>query len=159
MDWQFGHNCTRFVPVLNKCRMKIDRYNQRADLLADRLLKTREILVYTGWSLQELMDRVERGDVRMTRVRKPKNPERDGYLRYRLRCAWQWDGCGMAVTGGMCEWYESTDGPHITCIADLRSWDVEHPNMATVPTLEDVELIESQLFTLATEEEPGPNDA
>ena len=50
MDWQFGYNCTHFVPMLNKCRVLIDRYNQRADLLADRWLMTKEVLVYAGWS-------------------------------------------------------------------------------------------------------------
>lgn len=105
MDWQFGHNCSHLVPALDKCRLKIDRYNQRPDLLASRLLRTREILVYTGWSAQELMDRVERGEVIAKKIKKPKHPARDGYVRYKLGCAWEWDSCGMAVTGGVCEWY------------------------------------------------------
>jgi hypothetical protein len=158
MDWQFGYNCTRFVPTLDKCREKIDSYNKRADLLANRWLKTREILAYTGWSTQQLVDRVERGEVHAKRVAKPKNPERDGFLRYRLRCSWEWDSCGMAITGGTCVFYEPTDGAHITCIADLQHWDAEHPNMAIVPSLEDVTLIEGRLFGLVAEKEPGLDD-
>lgn len=153
MEWQFGYNCVHLVPALDKCRVKIDRYNRRADLLVDRWLKTREVLVYTGWSPRELLDRIERGDVHAKKVQKPKNPERDGYLRYRLRCSWDWDNCGMAVTGGACEWYEPTDGPHITCIADLRHWDAEHPNMAKVPSDEGWRLLEGQLSSLVVEEE------
>lgn len=151
VGWHFGHNCTRFVPVLDKCRMKIDRYNERADLLADRWLKTREVLAYTGWSPQELMERLEQGEVHAKKVKKPINPERDGYLRYRLHCAWDWDSCGMAITGGACEWYEPTGGPHITCIADLQRWGAAHPNMAMVPSPDDVKLIESQLSALVVE--------
>ena len=157
MDWQFGYNCAHFVPTLEKCRVKIDRYSKRADLLADRWLKTREVLVYTGWSPQELRGRVERGEVQARKVKKPKNPERDGYVRFRLRCSWDWDSCGMAITGGACVFYEPTDGAHITCIADLRHWDAEHPNMAMVPSLEDVKLIEGHLFGLVPDEEPAPS--
>lgn len=153
MDWQFGYNCTHFVPTLGKCRVKIDRYNQRDDLLADKWLKTREVLVYTGWSAQELMDRIEQGDVEAKRIQKPKNPERDGYIRYRLRCAWDWDSCGMAVTGGTCEFFDPTDGPHITCIADLRAIGVEHPQATAVPSLDDVQLIEGQMSVLAVDED------
>jgi hypothetical protein len=156
MDWQFGYNCAHFIPTLDKCGVKVDRYNKRADLLADRWIKTREILAYTGWSLQDLMDRVERGEVHAKKIAKPKNPERDGYVRYRLRCSWEWDSCGMAVTGGTCEFYEPTDAAHITCIADLQHWDAQHPNRVKVPSDEDVELIEGQLSGLVVEEERPP---
>lgn len=57
----------------------------------------------------------------------------------------------MAVTGGVCEFYESTDAPHITCIADLRTI-AEHPNAVMVPSDDDVKLIEVQLSGLAVEE-------
>ena len=152
MDWHFGFNCSHFVPTLDKCRVKIGLYNERTDLLGDKWLKTREILVYTGWPAQKLMDQVERGEVEAKKIQKPKNPERDGYVRYRLRCSWDWDSCGMAVTGGMCEFYESTDGPHITCIADLRTMDTEHPNAVMVPSDDDVKLVEVQLSGLVVEE-------
>jgi hypothetical protein len=159
MDWQFGYNCTHFVPALEKCRVKIDRYNRRDDLLADKWLKTREIVVYTGWPAQELMDRIERGEVQAKRILKPKNPERDGYIRYRLRCAWDWDSCGMAVTGGMCEFFAATMGPHITCIADLRTIDSAHPNAALAPTFDEVQLIESQMSSMVSDEEAATADA
>lgn len=161
MDWQFGYNCRHFVPTLGKCRMKIDRYNQRRDLLAIRVMKTQEILVYAGWSPQELMDRVEQGEVDVRRVKKPKNPERDGYLRFRINCSSEWDDCGTGDRGGMCgmcSLYTPHDGAHITCFADLRGWKAAHPNMASVPSDEDVKLIEGQLFGLVVEEELAPSD-
>jgi hypothetical protein len=145
MDWQFGHNCAHLLPALDKCRIKVERYNQRADLLANRVLKTREILAYTQWSPQELLDRIERGDVPAWKVKKPLNPDRDGYVRYKLNCSWEWDSCGMAVTGGVCEWYEPTDAPHISCIADLAHWDVSHPNLAAAPSDEDWRQVDDAL--------------
>ncbi len=145
MDWQFGYNCTHFVPCLDKCRVKIDRYNKRSDLLADRWLLTREVLMYTGWSSEELVERVERGEVAAKKVDKPINPERDGYLRSCLPCSWEWDDCSMAITGGVCEWYEPHGQAHIGCIADLRNWPEEHPNTAYSPSVEDWRLIEDRL--------------
>ena len=78
-------------------------------------------------------------------MKKPKNPKSDGYWRFLTRCSWDWDGCGMAVTGGMCVYYEPHDGAHITCIADLRQLDEVHPNSEGVPSDDDVRIIEDRL--------------
>lgn len=158
MDWHFGYNCTHFVPTLAKCSVLIDRYNQRADLLADKWLNTREVLVYTGWPRQELMDQVKKGEVQTKIVEKPKNPETDGYWRFLTRCSWDWDNCALSDTGGQCFFFEPHDGEKITCLMDLRHWDAEHPNMANVPTDDDVKLIEGQLVSSVFEEELAPSD-
>jgi len=148
MDCQFGYNCKNFVPSLGKCRVLIDRYNKRADLLADKWLNTRDVLAYTGWSPEELIERVKQGEVHAKRVRKSNNLERDGHLRFCVRCAWDWDECSMAVTGGTCVFYEPHDGAHITCIADLQHWSEEHPNMRKAPSDNDLRFVEDRLSDL-----------
>jgi hypothetical protein len=147
LDTHFGYNCTHFVPSLGKCRVMIERYNKRADLLAEKWLKTREVIVYTDTSAQELLDRVERGEIQAKNVKKPQNPERDGYWRFLIRCSWDWDNCALSATGGMCYFFEPHDGEKIRCIADLRNLDAEHPNLVSILSDDDVRLIEDRLST------------
>lgn len=148
MEWHFGYNCKNFVPTFGKCRVLIDLYNKRPDLTADKWLKTRDFLVYWEHSAQELIDQVMRGEVETKKVKKPKNPEEDGYWRFRMRCSWAWDDCALAATGGMCMYFEPHDGKKISCIADIRHLDAEHPNMEKVPSDNDVRLVEDQLSEL-----------
>jgi len=153
MGWHFGYNCRHWVPTLGKCRVMIARDNKRADLLADKWLKTREMLVYAEWSPQELFDRVKTGEVEATYVKK------DSSWKFRTRCSWAWDNCALSNTGGQCFCFEPHDGEEIACLADLRDLDAEHPNMVRVPSDEDVKLIEGQLSGLVVEEGLAPSDA
>jgi hypothetical protein len=148
MEWHFGDNCTHFVPTLGKCRVLIARYNKRADLLADKWLKTRDLLVYAELSPHALIAQVKGGEVQAKKVEKPKNPEESGYWRFLQRCSWDWDNCALGDTGGHCTFFEPHDGEKITCLMDLQRLGGEHPNMAKVPSDDDVRLLEGRLSAL-----------
>lgn len=154
MEWHFGYNCKHWVPMpggkkgisplgMGKCRVLVARYNERADLLADKpKLTTRAILAYTQWPPRELIARVERGEVEATKVDKPVHPHSDGYWRFRLRCSWDWDDCALSETGGCCTMFEPHNGAMIAYLVDLRDLDEEHPNM---PSDTDWRLVEDRL--------------
>jgi len=146
VEWHFGYNCRHFVPTLGKCRVLIERYNRRADLLAQKKeLKARDILVYSDWSPKELLARVDRGEVQARKLKKSSSAGKDGSWRFQLRCSWGWDDCALQGCGGQCIHFEAHDGEKITCLMELRHLGAEHPNMAKVPSDEDVRLVEDGL--------------
>lgn len=157
MEWHFGHNCKHFVPTLGKCRVFITRYKQRADLMADKWLKTRDFLVYTGSSPDELVAQVERGEVEAKRIKAPRNPEQDGFWRIRQRCSWDWDNCALSDTGGYCVFFDLHGGERIACIADLRHLETEHPNMVKVPPADEWMRVEERLTALQAEGRSVPS--
>ena len=146
MGWHFGYNCVHWVPSLGKCRVMIGRYNKRADLLADKWLTGREILAYTEHPPQDLVEQVRSGQIPAKKLRKPVNPEQDGYYRFLLKCSWDWDACALTETGGQCYHFKAHDGEKISCIADLRDITSEHPNKG--PTVDDVKHLEEALSEL-----------
>ncbi|HEY5388112.1 MAG TPA: hypothetical protein VIL79_09455 [Thermoleophilia bacterium] len=148
MGWHFGYNCSHWVPGLSKCRVMIAKYNQRDDLLADKWLTAREILAYTERSPQELVGQVRSGDVQAKKLKKPMNPQRDGYFRFLLNCSWEWDNCALTETGGQCYYFKTHDGEKISCIADLRDLTAEHPNMAATASDDDMKCVEEGLSDL-----------
>jgi len=158
MDWHFGYNCMHFVPTLGKCRVLIDRYNKRADLLGEKWLKTRDFLVYTELPPHDLVAQVEAGEVKAKRIEKPRNPEEDGYWRFLHRCSWDWDDCALGATGGYCTSFDAHDGEPITCLMDLRHLGVEHPDLAKVPSSEEVRRLEARLWTWRRQTPPTPHD-
>ena len=153
MDWHFGYNCRHYIPTLGKCRVLIVRYNKRADLLADKWLDTRDILLYTECSPQELIGQVKRGEVEARYVKK------DGSWKFRTRCPWAWDNCALSDTGGQCFYFEPHDGKKITCLMDLRQLDAEHPNLEKVPSDDDVRIVEDTLPDLRVQGWSVPKQA
>lgn len=138
-SWHFGYNCTNYLPTLGKCRVLIQLYNKRHDLVVKKWLNTSNLLLYTGSSQEELVDQILRGDIEMKR-------RKDGSLVFGTPASWAWDDCPLAPdTGGQCLHFEPHDGQKITCIMDLEHLDAEHPNVEDVPSQDAVELFEARL--------------
>lgn len=137
MEWQFGHNCKSYLPTLGKCRILIDLRRSRPDLVKDKWLGLRDLLVYTGWTPEDLIAEVESGHVVVERMK-------NGRLRFRVSASWDWDDCPLGSTGGQCLHYEEHDGQKIECLKDLETLKVEHPNMDCVYSTDAIDLVETR---------------
>lgn len=136
-SWHFGYNCSNYLPTLNKCRVLVDMYSQRADLLREKSLTSLELLVYTGSSPEELLVRVKSGAISVKRLKT------DGSLRFKVRAPWEWDDCPLKDSGGQCLHYIPHADRHIRCLMDLENSTWEHPNLANVPSVEAVSVFEA----------------
>lgn len=138
MGWHFGYNCKNYLPTLSKCRVLIDLYMTRADLVSGKWLSTQDLLVYLNSSHEELVEQISKGDIK-TRLKK------DGSAMFQVSSSWAWDDCPLARTGGTCLHFESHDGEKIRCIMDLDDLEARHPNLKDVPLEEDVKLFEGRV--------------
>ncbi len=138
--WHFGYNCSNYLPALQKCRVLVDMYSKREDLLREKWLTSREILGYTGASPSKLLLAVHNGSIRWKRLKS------DGSLRFRVLAPWDWDACPLRDSGGQCLHFEPHGGRHITCLMDLESSTWEHPNVTNVPSVETIESFESAVL-------------
>jgi len=139
MTWHFGHNCTQFVPPLGKCRVKIDLYSGRPELVTRRWLKTWELFLYTNRSADELLSEVRAGDIQAKRVKA------DGSLRFLAPTTWAWDDCPLADSGGQCLHYYPHDGEKIACLKDLEGTGFAHPNLRLMPLDDSVATFEDRV--------------
>ena len=137
MDWQFGHNCMRYLPTLGKCRVLVDLRRTRQDLVQDKWLSIRDLLVYTGYSPEDLVSQVELGHVGVKRLK-------NGKLLFRVSASWAWDDCPLSNAGGQCLHFREHDGPKIACLKDLEGLTYEHPNMQAVLSDEAVSRVEER---------------
>jgi len=143
MDWQFGHNCTSYLPTLGKCRVLVDMRRTRQDLVEDKWLGVRDVLVYTGHSPQGFVSQVELGHIAVKRLK-------SGRLLFRVSASWAWDACPLSDAGGQCLHFREHDGAKIACLKDLEGLTTEHPNMQTVLTDEAVDRIEEHFAHVQT---------
>jgi hypothetical protein len=139
MEWHFGHNCRHYLPTLSKCRILIDKYRARKDLLAKKEFSTQDLLVYLNLSADELLRKIAPGHINATRLK-------NGKWTFTVSVPWQYDDCGLASTGGRCLYFEAHSGKPISCIAELETAPREHPNCRNVPSEEDVKACERELL-------------
>jgi hypothetical protein len=131
-SWHFGYNCGNFLPTLRKCRVLVDMYSKREDLLREKWLTSFELLVYSGVQPDELVSRVHNGSIASKRLKT------DGSLRFRVQAPWDWDECPLKDSGGQCLHFEPHSGRHISCLMDLENSGWEHPNLRKLPSAEAI---------------------
>ena len=59
MKYHFGHNCKHYLPTLNKCRILIDNYRRREDLVEQKWLSTQDLLIYLNLPHEELIKQIK----------------------------------------------------------------------------------------------------
>jgi len=138
MEWHFGYNCKHYLPTLNRCRILIDNYRGREDLVEQKWLNLQDVLVYLNLSNEELIRQITTGEIKA-------KPQQDGKIMFQVSSAWQWDDCPLANAGGQCFYFESHDGEKISCLAELRNIKEEHPNTKTIPK-EEIRVLESEII-------------
>ncbi len=143
-DMHFGHNCMSYLPTLGKCRVLIDMRRRRPDLVAPKWVEASDLLVYTGYSPQQLIRGAESGDVGVRRLK-------NGRLQFRISAVWDWDDCPLGDTGGQCLHFEAHGGPQIDCMRDLDDEHAQHPNMQYVPSNELVREVEAHFAYVVAE--------
>jgi len=139
MGWQFGYNCSNYLPTLGKCRVLIQNYASRKDLLEQKWLGTQDLLVYLHATKAVLIERVASGDISVRR-------QKDGKLKFGIQVAAQFDDCPLADAGGQCLYFDRHMGQQISYLAELRDLRAEHPNLRELPTDEDVTRFESEVI-------------
>lgn len=143
MEWHFGYNCRHYIPALQKCRKLIDNYGKRADLVEQKWLSARELLLYLGLSRDALFAQIETCKIKV-------KVQKDGKLTFGLFGAWQYDDCFSKSSGGQCLYYEPHGGMKISCLADLTNIKAEHPNAATEPNEAEIRAFEADVRAAVT---------
>ncbi|MFW6118611.1 MAG: hypothetical protein ACOC6R_03865 [Chloroflexota bacterium] len=139
MEYHFGYNCKHYLPTLNKCRVLIDNYRRRAQLVEQKWLSTRDLLIYLNLPKEELIEQIAIGEIK---TRLPKG----GKVMFRVSSAWQWDNCPLASDGGQCFYFEPHDGKKIACLIELKGLEAEHPNLKNMPSEEDIRTFERKVI-------------
>ncbi len=135
MEWHFGYNCRYFIPALQKCRKLIDNYVKLADLVEQKWLSARELILYLDLSRDALLEQIKLGKIKA-------KAQKDGKLTFGVFSAWQYDDCFNKCSGGQCLYYEAHNGKKISCLADLNTINTDHPNAALAPTEPDISAFE-----------------
>jgi hypothetical protein len=137
MDWQFGYNCRSYLPTIGKCRVLVDLRRTRPDLIEDKWMDAREVLVYLGCGPEDFVSQVDRGQIGVKRLK-------NGRLRFRVSASWAWDDCPLSHSGGQCLHFQQHDGQKIACLKDLEILTEAHPNMKAVQSDEAISQIEER---------------
>lgn len=135
MEWHFGHNCKHYLPSLNKCRVLIDNYRRRADLVEIKQLSARDLLTYLGLANDEITGQIVTGEIKV-------KPQKTGRVMFQVSAAWQWDDCPLVEDGGQCFYYEPHDGRKITCLMELKGLEGDHPGLKNLPSEEEIATFE-----------------
>lgn len=142
MEYYFGYNCRHYLPTLNRCRILIEKYRQREDLVEKKWLNAHDVMVYLNLTGDDLIKQVKSKEINVKQ-------QKDGKLMFQILSAWQWDDCPSANAGGQCFYFEPHDGQKISCLADLRNIDRDqHPNMKMIPSEDDLEFVENKIIKL-----------
>lgn len=141
MELHFGYNCKYFLPTLGKCRTLIETRRGRNDLAEHRWLSTEELLVYLNVASEELFRQITSGQIRTTL-------QKDGKLMFWVSTAGQYDDCFLANGGGQCLYFEPHKGKTISCLAELKGLEAEHPNYRNVPSESDVKTFEENAIKI-----------
>lgn len=64
MECHFGCNCKYYLPTLNKCRVLIDNYRKRPDLVEQEWLSAQDLLVYLNLTSGELIGQISRHEIK-----------------------------------------------------------------------------------------------
>ena len=135
MEYHFGHNCQYYLPILNKCRILIDNYRRREDLVELKWLNTRDLLTYLNLPYEELLRQITTDEIKFKQ-------QKNGIIMFQVLCAWQWDDCPLVSNAGRCFYFESHNGEKITYLIELKSLKPEHPNLKNIPSEEDINTFE-----------------
>lgn len=142
MEYYFGFNCRHYLPTLGKCRILIEKYRQREDLVEKKWLNTQDVMVYLNLTVADLIGQVKSEEIDAKR-------QKDGKLMFQVLSAWQWDDCPSANAGGQCFYFEPHDGLKILCLAELRNIDRDqHPNMEMIRSEDEVKLAENEIIRM-----------
>lgn len=136
MELHFGYNCKHYLPTMKKCRVLIRNYRDRKDLVEQRWLTGEEMFVCLDLSEEALLDHISKGDIGV-------KIQKNGIIKYFVSGAWQFDDCGLQYAG-MCLYYESHEGPFISCLKDITELEMKHPNLKTLPE-EEINNFETQV--------------
>jgi hypothetical protein len=144
MSLDFGFNCRHYLPRLSKCRIAIDTYLSREDLLEDRWVDVGQALDYLNASGQELIRKVKEGEIESKIIK-------DGLvaLRVKMRGPWSWDDCPLAGTGGQCIDFKAHGGPMIKYVMEIDRLKLRHPNEDLAPSESVVKEVERALTGVA----------
>ena len=135
MEWHFGHNCKHYLPTLKKRRVLIDNYRKRADLVEQKLLSAEDLLVYLSLPHEDVIGQITTGEIKTKQ-------QKSGKIMFQVSCAWQWDNCPFVSDGGQCFYFEPHDGKKISCLAELKDLEAEHPSLKSMPSEEEVRTFE-----------------
>ena len=142
MEYYFGYNCKHYIPTLTRCRILIDKYRQRKDLVEKKWFNVQDILTYLNLTTDELVKQVASGEIEAKR-------QKDGKLKFQVLSAWQWDDCHSSNAGGQCFYFEPHDGEKISYLAELRSINTaNHPNIPTPLTEDELRMLENKVTQL-----------
>jgi len=135
MEWHFGYNCKHYLPSQNKCRILIDCYRRRPELVEPKWLSAQDVLVYLNLSNEELIRQIINGEIKT-------KPQKNGRLMFQILAAWEWDNCPLASAGGQCLYF----GEKISCLINLEGLDAERRNRKNIPSEEDIRVVESEVI-------------
>jgi len=139
MKLHFGYNCKYYIPTMNKCRINVDDYMKREDLVEKKWLSSRDLLPYLSLSHEKLIEKINEGEIKV-------KAQKDGKLMFGVLAAWQYDDCPLGNSGGQCFYFEPHEGKHISCLLDLDNLDDEHPNTKSILSEEEIGALESQIM-------------
>jgi hypothetical protein len=142
MEWQFGYNCRHYLPTINKCRILINDYGTREDLLELKWLDTGELLTYIDLPRAELIERIRTKKIQMKPCMKSKS------LKYGVRVASEYDGCFLEKNGGQCLYFAPHGDKKISCLLDLNDPSHKHPNYQNVPSEQEINDFEKEVRNL-----------
>jgi hypothetical protein len=137
MEWQFGYNCIHYLPTIRKCRILIDAYRTRKELTTLKWFDTKDLLVYINTPTDTIIELISSKIIRVKPQKKATT------FKFGIFVASQYDDCYLATNGGKCLHFAPHSGRHITRTMDLAEMrDTLHPNLASVPTDQDVAAFE-----------------
>lgn len=148
MVCEFGYNCKHYLPTLQKCRKLIDNYRTRKDLAEQIWLGTEDTLVYLNLSNEALIRGVVSDEIAVKQLRRK--------LKFRVTVASQFDDCALKDSGGACLYFARHSGQTISCLADLKNLDAEHPNKSMVPGESDVRDLEDEIGKILNQRKARP---
>jgi len=138
MDLHFGYNCINYLPTMNKCRVLIDNYRTREDLITIKWLSMVDILIYLNLSFEELIKKIKEGDVKV-------KVQKEGKPVFSCSSAWQYDDCILGNAGGQCYYFKPHNGRRISYLMEMKGIEMMHPNVKSIPSDESIKRFESEI--------------
>ena len=137
---EFGYNCKYLLPMWDKCRKAIDDYLNREDLVEEKSLNLKELVVYLNLSKRELIEQIKKKKLKLKRIKV-------GKLEFKIFAPWEYDECPLANTGGQCYYYKPHEGKKISCIADRELIKEHHPNTKLIPDENELMQLEKEIIS------------
>ena len=95
----------------------------------------RDLLLYLNLPHEEVIRQITTGEIKAKQ-------QKSGKIMFQVSCAWQWDNCPLVSDGGQCFYFEPHDGKKITCLAELKGLEAEHPSLKSIPSEEEARAFE-----------------